>query len=501
MSNLLIVTWDRVRAAALLVQRDAVDRPIAAWEGQWPEGIGPQDPAAAGAWLRGQWTSAELAPAAPVWLVLPREDVILRHFELPDAPDEELPDLVRFQAASRSTVPLEQLHLDFIPLAPLPGHAGRDVLAATVTKGLVRGAAAVIAATERQVAGVSFTSLALGEWGEWQDQRRQKARGSEAANSTLVVGWDGQRVELSVVCGKELTFSHAARLAVIDGADPTPAVLAEISRTLIAGQRLRPGLKVDHGWVIGEHAGLAAALSDRLGCPIETLPPLADLSGVKGATSLTVAPVLAAILQGVRHPPITAGLNFLKPRQAPPKRDPRKRLYAVASAAVLLVSFLVGGTGQLWLRSLDRQIADLYSQSVELEDQVRAGQPLMTSAAVVKDWTSRDRNQLQQLVELERIMPGGVQRPYLSEYDFAVATTGEMVGKINGTGAARTRADVETLWQDLRQQYGYQVIPKEVTTSRDPDYSQQYRLDLSLPKQKPAPPPAASGPAAAPPAT
>lgn len=503
MFNTLVVTWERSRVAAAQIGSGDAARVAAAWSAEWPEGVSPlQNPAEASRWLKQQWAAAGLT-ADSVWVVVPREDVVLRHLELPVAPDDELPDMVRFQASGRSTVPLEQLSLDFLPLAPFPGRDGRDVLAATVPRAMVEAIRRLIDGTDRTLAGVTLTSQALAEWGAQTDRKQQRRSQEHDSSATLVVGWDGARIELTVVCGHELTFAHAARLPLVDGVDPTPAVLAEISRTLVAGQRLRPGLKVSHGWLLGGNDLLAGALSRRLDCIVEPVEPIATHSQAGPLQSLSISPVVAATLLGVRSPPVLPTINFLKPRQAPPKRDPRKRVIAVAAAATLLVSFLVGGSGLLRLQSLDRQIQARYDRSQELQESVDLGKPVMAGTEVVSEWEQRNLNQLALLTDLEAVMPGGYGRPYLAEYDYAVGS-GDAIGKVSGTGAAKTRVDIETLLQDLRQERGLQVLPKEVTSSRDPDYPFRYTLDLNIPRQRATATKAAPGatsPAAGTPAT
>src|SRR5882757_6087674 len=68
---------------------------------------------------------------------LAREEAILRQLELPDAPDDELPSLVYFQASTRSTTPLDQLVVDYLPLPRRAGSVQRDVLLATAPKSTV----------------------------------------------------------------------------------------------------------------------------------------------------------------------------------------------------------------------------------------------------------------------------------------------------------------------------------------------------------------------------
>ncbi len=483
MSDLLIVTSDRQRVSALQVSEGEGGRVAAVWTGEWPEGKTPaQNPQGAGTWLRGEWLSAGFT-AKSVWVIVPREEVVLRHLELPNAPEEELPDMVRFQAATRSTVPLDQACLDFIPLARFAGREGRDVLAATFPKTTIESFRQIVTATDRELVGVSFSSHALGEWGEQTDRRHAASLPGHEADATLVLAWGASRVDLSVVCGRELTFAHSARIPIIEGGDPTSTVLAEVSRTLVAGQRLRPGLRVDHGWLVGGDAVLARALETRLECRFEPIDPIADHPQAAQLKKLQGHPIAAALLLGVRRPSLTPGINFLKPRQPPPKRDPRKRQIAVAAAAGLLLAFLGFGGGTLRLQSLDHRIATLYSEKVELETRVKGGQPVLMASTTIGEWSLRNIDQLQELVALEETMPGDADRPYLAEYVFLTGT-GDTLGKISGEGSARTRDDVEALMQAFSVQRGYRVFTKQVTASRDPEYQHRYTLDLSVPKKK-----------------
>lgn len=491
MPEVLVVTSDRQRVSALQTSEGEGGRIAAVWTGEWPEGKTPaQNPEGAGAWLRGEWSSAGFT-ARSVWVIVPREEVVLRHLELPNAPDEELPDMVRFQAASRSSVPLDQVCLDFIPLARFEGREGRDVLAATFPKTTIESFQKIVTAADRELVGVSFSSHALGEWGEQTDRRHAASLPGHEADATLVLAWGNSRVDLSVVCGRELTFAHSARIPVTEGGDPTSTVLAEVSRTLVAGQRLRPGLRVDHGWLVGGDALLAQALETRLECAFQLIDPIADHPQAAQLKKLQGQPIAAALLLGVRHPSITPGLNFLKPRQPPAKRDPRKRQIAVAAAAGLLLAFLGAGGGVLRLQSLDRQIAKLYSEKVERETVVKGGQPVLNASATIGDWNLRNINQLQELVSLEGMMPGDTERPYLSEYVFAVGS-GDVLAKIGGEGSARTRDHVEALFDDLAVKQGYRVAAKQMTISRDPEYQHRYTLDLTVPKKKAEPAKAAA---------
>ncbi|MBI1347018.1 hypothetical protein GC163_12090 [bacterium] len=490
MSTVLIVTWDKLRVSALQCDGGHSHRIAAVWSESWPEGIQPvPQPEMAGKWLADQWRSAGLT-ATQVHVIVPREDVVLRHLELPQAPDDELADMVRFQAASRSTVPIEHLSLDYLPLPSVTEREGRDVLAITLPKASLEAIRRLVSTAQRELVGVSFSAHALGEWGEQTDRRLLTTRPDNSNESTVVIAIEQDRVELTVVTGHELTFAHAARITLEDDQTPTSVILAEVSRTMVAGRRLRPGLRVDHAWLIGGDATLAEALVERLECPVQPVNPTQDHAQAGLFGGWQERPASAAILLGATtlDHPITAKVNLLKPRQPPPKRDPRKQQLAVFSALALFVIFFFSGGNLMRLRSLDLRIEELFSERSRLKDSVEAGRKFVKHAELIDNWAVRDRNQLEQLVELESLMPGGLDRPYLLNYEFTVGTR-DVLGDIVATAAAQTREDVEALQRAITEQSQYKLVPHSIEyndRAEDTKYSQRYKLDLDLLKKKPA---------------
>ncbi|HUQ71821.1 MAG TPA: hypothetical protein VM165_19985 [Planctomycetaceae bacterium] len=526
MLDVLIVTWDRRRVSA--VQAAGVGesaRLSGCWSAEWPEAVPTpiQNAKAAGEWLAGQWRTAGLT-AKSTWLIVPREDVILRHLELPQVPDADLPDLVRFQAASRSAVPIEQLCLDFLPLQPHPAREFRDVLSATLPRANIEAFANTLKAAERELAGVSVSSVALADWGAHVDKHRPRATSgqpegikpasesglfqglltgkagpasSSLTSATLVVAWNAPRLELTIIAGTELVFAHAARIGAEDAADVTAAMLSEISRAVIAGQRLRPDLQIGQSWLIGTPKSLAAEVAERLGSPADVIDPASIHPQRDAFRKLAEHPLeIALLLGGVwgRTAPVVPQLNFVKPRQPPAKRDPRKQQLAIGGAIALLVGFLVVGGSLAWISSLDAQIETLLVKQSDLTTTITEGQIPFNAATTVGDWTKRDVPQLPQLLELEALMPGGQERPYLSEYNFATTTSGDALATLHAQGAAKGRDHVEALHQELGDIRKYRVKPSNITVGRDPNFPQSFTLDVDfLPVKKDPPPPKPGG--------
>src|SRR5690606_38140897 len=100
----------------------------------WPEDLDlDQQPVQAGKWLADTLSHHHL-DCRQVAVVLPRAQCVLRRLELPNVPNEELPDVVRLQAAVASSIPLDRLMLDYLVLPTVEGETGRSVLTATINR-------------------------------------------------------------------------------------------------------------------------------------------------------------------------------------------------------------------------------------------------------------------------------------------------------------------------------------------------------------------------------
>lgn len=491
MPEFLIVGWDRQHVSAVQAEtRGTGVRLIGGWTGAFPEGMVPaQNPKAAGEWLRGQWSTAGLT-AKSVWLMIPREDVILRHLELPNVADAELPDLVRFQTSARSAVSLDQVHLDFLPLSPTASRPGRDVLAVTLPRSVTTMLTTVLAAADRDLAGVSLSSSALAAWCTAIAHQRHPRE-----ETTLAVAFGPGRVELAIVEQGRLNYAHAARLFVDEAhSDPHAATLSEISRTLVAAGRLRPELKLDRVWLIGSDDAFAKALTERVECPVECVDPTERLAEWVVPDALKPLAADRALLYGqatlIGHAAPCA-VDFLHPRQPPPIRDPRKLQYAVWSAAALAALFLIGGISMIWIASLDRHIAALQKKQGELNEYIRVGKPALEQAGIVGTWEDRNIDQLAQLAELEKLMPGGYERPYFMDYLYQVTTGGDVLGRLSANGAAKTETHISEFKTNISDRPYFVSLPKPVLTSRDDQYPKYMSIDVQRRIARATPKPAA----------
>ena len=101
MSDFLALDWEHRQVCGLDAEvSKAGVRVRQAFTLTWPEGKSPDvDAPAAGGWLNEQFQTLGLI-AKRVLVTVPREDVVVRVLEVPNVPDAELPEVVKFQAAA-----------------------------------------------------------------------------------------------------------------------------------------------------------------------------------------------------------------------------------------------------------------------------------------------------------------------------------------------------------------------------------------------------------------
>ncbi|GIX04860.1 MAG: hypothetical protein KatS3mg114_0729 [Planctomycetaceae bacterium] len=512
MPELLMVVLDRQHVT---VGQAEVEGHHARWKGgwraAWPDGQNyHQNPKAAGEWLKSQWSQARLT-ARSAWVFLSRDDILLRPLELPLAPDEELPDLVRFQAASKMAVSLDQFQHDFLPLPMHTARPYRDVLVALCPITLLDGLRLMMKTADRELLGVGFHSTAIAEWVLREARRRDvessrhdparsgaqalvaslTRRGQDLSHAHVVVVLKDAHVDVVLVAERQMLYAHSATAP-----SPEPEVIrrfvkAEVNRTLLTASRMRPQMTWHQGWLVLGTEELASDLQSVLGCPVERVQHTQVPEWGHGALPATVnqAAVETMILEGAlvsRTHDAAPTIDFLHPRQPPPKRDPRRQKMIVAAAAVLSGLFLILGTSIIVLNVMDRRLEALRQELAQLNREVQAGQRDLQVATLLREWEARNITQPELLRRLEEMLPGEYQRPYLSDYQFTPGGS-DALAAIALAGAARTRQHVEEFQRRLRDE-NFRVRPSPFTTTRDEQYPSGFNFSADLLPSRPNPP-------------
>ncbi|MBA3312659.1 MAG: hypothetical protein M3552_00060 [Planctomycetota bacterium] len=428
--------------------------------------IATADPAATGKWLRTELASKKIGGKRAT-IVLPRSAAILRKLALPQVPDEELPDLVRMQAATKSATPLDRLRFDFVPL-PQRGE-GREVLLATVPAKTIDDIVVAVRA-----AGLEPVSIGLSPFGT-------AARVLNGDESCLIVAVRQQSAEITLVRDKSVLFSHVGDLPGGDEEEDRQWLSSEVSRAVIAADHLAAGGGIDRVVLLGP-AELLEPLAEPLARRYEATSDLLDTTQKLGLSSAGDAVSVAALAAAAGQ--IASGgpprIDLLNPRKRIEKPDRTKLRMILAGAAA--VAILATAYGMSWMEQSDLEsaIADLNDQKTAAEGFLSAGAPVEKSHAAISAWVEKEAEWTDQLVVLDSALPG-TSRAYLTELSLEPGQR-DTLGVIKGRGLARTESDVRVLYDSLAAK-GYQVTPTStVETRQDPEYPRQFDLNLTIPK-------------------
>ena len=294
MPDLLALSWDRRRLSGIEVSPGGSSPRISGgFSVEWPE----QTPTAT--WLR-ETLRRHGVSARHVALALPREDTVLRLLELPVVSDDEMPTLVRFQAAARSAQSLEQLLLDYLPLPVRAGVAQKDVWLATTLLTTVDPLRALFTEAGLELTQLTLSSMCLTEL----VARGEERQSLDPAGSSLVVLRDGSRMELAVVCQRQLIAAHAVKWSSVNDIPAVAKMLAEVSRVLVQVQAWLPEGTLQRAWVIGDESDvgeLPQAIAQRWKCPVQRFDPWRDSGISLGSAKLEGALSQYAIAAGLPH--------------------------------------------------------------------------------------------------------------------------------------------------------------------------------------------------------
>ncbi len=449
---------------------------------KWPEGKSPwEDAPAAGGWLNEQFKSLGLT-AKSVLATIPREDAVVRVLEVPNVPDADLPNVVRFQAAAKSTRPLDSLLLDFLPLPRREGVAGREVLVATIGREVLDPLKLVLLRTGCELAGVSLTATAMAEL----IARLERSDPPPPQSVELAIVSHEHLVEITLLRDRALLLTHAARLPD-DATTPEreqQAIVAEVNRSLVALKRQHPELALSRTWLWGNPTslhGLASVLRKRFACDVNVEDPLVlpgltfDGDGSVTSHALFTGPVGLLFGQTGRR---TESLDFLHPRQPVVPRD-LKRLYGtVSSAAAVLL--LLGAFGWRWntVRLMEKETAEHRTEADLLKKENEGSAAMVKNVNAIGKWTDQRVAWLDRLFELSEAMEG-TDRRYLTKLNGQPGAAG-IVGVVRGDGFAKDRDDIDDLSAKLASHEGVTVTPHQVARpGTDGDYPWKFDLDVS----------------------
>jgi Tfp pilus assembly PilM family ATPase len=359
-----------------------------------------------------------------------RSDVELRRLSLPPAPDDELPEIVRFQATREFNVLDEDWPLDFLTIDEDPEQP-RDVLAAAINPELVEKIQQTCRAAGLKAAGLILRPCAAASL----LRRRLGGLGKVC----LLVDLLADEADLTVMVDQKVVFLRHARLRgdplVIPAA--SEALLSEVRRTIAAAQNQLGGRRVESIVLCGagpQHTALAKSIAEQLAMPTELFDPFDGLE-LEGALQRGLpehpgrfAPLLGMLwdqLDGTPH-----AFDFVNPRRRP-EPPSRRNTYLLAGAAVttvVLALFLFG----LWQRhSLKADVVRYDKESKALDVEIEKVAKVEAAVGEIDLWLATDTVWLDKLRWLSEELPPA-QETMLTQLTMSASA-----GQMNMTGLVR----------------------------------------------------------------
>jgi Tfp pilus assembly PilM family ATPase/Tfp pilus assembly protein PilN len=392
-----------------------------------------------------------------------RSRVELRQLALPPTPEDELPDIVRFQAMREFNEFDEDWLLDFIPIdAVEEGH--QSVLAAAIGPELVTRVRQTC-----ETAGLKLQRLILRPCATASLLARAQAAGP--ARLILLVDLCPHEAELTVMMGGKVIFLRSARLSgdPLQEGDHRQSLLSEIRRTMAAAQNRLGGQRIESIVLCGrgqEHDALAGAIQEALATPTELFDPFAGLRLSRelhralpdhpGRFAALLGMVTAELEEGVH------AIDFLHPRRRaePPSRHKK---YVLIGLAVALAVALFFGYGWLQRRWLNYKINQLLAESKQLDEEVANAENAKKAVAEIEKWAATDVVWLDEFYELSEKFPPAkdAMLTKLTVLPYAGGREHTPGGEMQLEGLVRDHSTIETIEQALRDEPHRRVEGKD----------------------------------------
>lgn len=267
-------------------------------------------------------------------VVVGRDDVELRLLDVPPAPANELPGMVRFLAKNKFASLNESWMLDFVRLSGDASTAGR-VMAAGLSPESKKRIRQIVEGAGLRLRNIAFRPYAITKY-------LAGKLGSEAP--TAVVEAIGDEAEIMVMHGKSVI---AVRKFKLTGDNHARLLEREIKRTVATESASLGGQPLAKLFLLGKSDRLDAigdSLANSLSVDFEVVDPEQDSLYGREIKTVDESNRMAALIGALSDSDDIEGIDFLNPRQPIiEKRDYSKwKLYGWIAAAVFLFMCALG---------------------------------------------------------------------------------------------------------------------------------------------------------------
>ena len=449
-----------------------------------------------GKWIASEISSRKLS-GIDTLVAIGRSNVEMRMLTIPPAPDDELPDLVRFQAQGHFSALGNDWTLDYLPISGKENEQ-RQMLAAGISPQSISQIHKSCETAQLQPRKLLLRSCAAASL--------LKRHNSYAATGVhLMVDLLNVEGDLTVLIDGEVVFMRTVRLPVDKRLNvPDIALASEIRRTIAAAHGFLDKQRVESVFLFGtssRHTKLYDALRESIGLPVHLCDPYEHLVLSDNLKSQCpdpggFAPLLGALLDEAGEQP--HAIDFLHPRKKSEPPSPRRLAISLGAAAALLVLALISAIG--WqIFTLDHIIAQQKKQSANLDTALESAKTRINEVNTIDAWTLNEVVWLKQLAELSERFPapeaarvsrfdahtrrggGGeiVLNGFVDEHDTISQMENDLrdaAHRVIGTGGQVDESDSAYPWR-----FKERVLLAPVAPSDRPSSTEADKNDVSLP--------------------
>jgi len=427
-----------------------------------------------GSWIRDRVREAGLK-SREVSVLLPRNDCFVRRVELPPTPLDELPDLVRMQAAAICSTPVEDLAIDFLPLPDTAGATSQAVLLITIAKSRIAFLRNALQVADLELVSVGITPPASAELA----LRDDAFRAAQQEGPAIVITGGASAIEISAVFRNHVLNAHTTDIAGLTADEARKHVLADLSRFIVPLQHQYPGSSISACRILRplpSGIDLLNAVEQRFAWPVEEVDAC-ELSAeamtfASGTSSSCCLPALGEVLR-TGHANVPA-VDFINPRRSVVKKDYSRHRMVAAAVAGLLVILAGYGYFKVEQSRLQSQIDNRRTEEGLLDAALQKGKPQLEDAAAIERWQGRAVDWIDRLQHLGETLPER-ERLYLTDLRVN-PVTGDALFVVQANGLAADRRDIEQLYQELSDR-AYRVYPQSIVTNED-DKKYPYQFEL-----------------------
>ena len=334
-------------------------------------------------------------------VVVDRSTAELRVLSVPPVPDDELPDIVRFQANREFTSVSEGWLIDFISLPPSP-NGQRRVLAGAISPQVaaqIRGACDTAGLNLKKVILRPFASGCLLD------------KAGMLQEDCVLIEMLGDAADLTVYAQGELQLTRSIRLSAEASKEAlTKQMQMELKRTLTSFQNQQHDAAIKRVILMAPESlagSLEKELAEGTGLQCLSVDPWSVFKNIGSAKRQVPADSeqLAAVLGGLCTPAEDySEIDFVNPTRPPaPPSNRRRNVLIAATAATLLAS--VGGLYWVQSSQLDAKLTQLQQEVAKMGREDLTHQDRLKEIEMLESWVGNRPNWLAEMGEMSQDFP------------------------------------------------------------------------------------------------